>query len=170
MTVHELSQLVLEWIWARPKPLHSFLEFTTFLDFQKYLRFCPWIEITSWIIRGHLLSYAPHDIEKGPHTAFLGKKGGALFLYDERSWEGETIVAVLLGFRNYASETFEDRAVFLLACEATPGDFSRVGLWCPSPCFSLDQRANVRQALEDCLQIRKEGNEVVVERRTIRLV
>jgi hypothetical protein len=23
MTVHELSQLVLEWIWARPKPLHK---------------------------------------------------------------------------------------------------------------------------------------------------
>jgi hypothetical protein len=22
MTVHELSQLVLEWIWAGPKPLH----------------------------------------------------------------------------------------------------------------------------------------------------
>jgi hypothetical protein len=22
MTVHELSQLVLDWIWARPKPLH----------------------------------------------------------------------------------------------------------------------------------------------------
>jgi hypothetical protein len=25
MTVHELSQLVLEWIWARPKPLHMSL-------------------------------------------------------------------------------------------------------------------------------------------------
>jgi hypothetical protein len=27
MTVHELSQLVLEWIWARPKPLHKRIGF-----------------------------------------------------------------------------------------------------------------------------------------------
>jgi hypothetical protein len=147
----------------------SFLEFTTFLNSQKYLRFCPCIEITSWTIRGYLLSYAPHDIEKGQHTTFLGKNG-VLFLDDERSWEGETIVAVLLGFRDYTSKTSEDRAVFLLAHEAAPGNFSRVGLWCPSPYFLLDQRANVRQALEEYLELTKEGDEFVVERKTLRLV
>jgi hypothetical protein len=60
--------------------------------------------------------------------------------------------------------------VFLLAHEAAPGNFSRVGLWCPSPYFLLDQRANVRQALEEYLELTKEGDEFVVERKTLRLV
>jgi hypothetical protein len=40
MTVHELSQLVLEWIWARPNPLHKTLSKTMYalVLFQKSLQ------------------------------------------------------------------------------------------------------------------------------------